>query len=63
MVKPLAETERQEILNAVRESGGNVLKAAIALQISKVTLYRKLKEYRASYERSPETRRRDKVGH
>ena len=44
-VTPLAETEKREILNAVRIFNGDKLKAARVLGIGKTTLYRKLKEY------------------
>jgi DNA-binding NtrC family response regulator len=44
-IVPLPELERQAILNALREAGGNKLLAAQALQMGKTTLYRKLKEY------------------
>jgi len=41
----LAETERREILNAIRIFNGDKLKAARVLGIGKTTLYRKLKDY------------------
>jgi two-component system response regulator HydG len=44
-VTPLAETERREILGAIRALNGDKLKAARLLGIGKTTLYRKLKEY------------------
>jgi DNA-binding NtrC family response regulator len=44
-VLPLREMERQAILRAVREAGGDKLLAARRLGIGKTTLYRKLKEY------------------
>lgn len=44
-VAPLAETEKQAILNAIRILNGDKLKAARMLGIGKTTLYRKLKEY------------------
>ena len=44
-VKPLAEMEREAILNAIRTLGGDKLLAARLLGIGKTTLYRKLKEY------------------
>jgi DNA-binding NtrC family response regulator len=45
---PLAELEKQAILNAVREARGDKLLAARLLGIGKTTLYRKLKEYGVS---------------
>jgi len=44
-VKPLAESEREEILHAIRVLNGDKLLAARLLGIGKTTLYRKLKEY------------------
>jgi len=44
-VLPLAELERQAILNAIRSLDGDKLMAARLLGIGKTTLYRKLKEY------------------
>ncbi len=44
-VTPLAETEKREILKAIRLFNGDKLKAAKVLGIGKTTLYRKLKEY------------------
>jgi two-component system response regulator HydG len=44
-VKTLAETERAEILRAIRALNGDKLEAARMLGIGKTTLYRKLKEY------------------
>jgi two-component system response regulator HydG len=44
-VKPIAELERQAILDAIRLLDGDKLKAAKLLGIGKTTLYRKLKEY------------------
>ncbi len=44
-VKTLAETERAEILRAIRALNGDKLQAAHMLGIGKTTLYRKLKEY------------------
>ncbi len=42
---PLAELEKQAIVSAVQEAGGDKLLAARLLGIGKTTLYRKLKEY------------------
>jgi transcriptional regulator of acetoin/glycerol metabolism len=42
---PLEELERRAILRALRESGGDKLRAARLLGIGKTTLYRKLKQY------------------
>lgn len=44
-VTPIAELERQAILEAIRLLDGDKLKAAKLLGIGKTTLYRKLKEY------------------
>jgi len=44
-VTSLAETEKREILKAIRIFDGDKLKAAKVLGIGKTTLYRKLKEY------------------
>jgi DNA-binding NtrC family response regulator len=43
----LEELERRAILRALRESGGDKLRAARLLGIGKTTLYRKLKQYEA----------------
>jgi DNA-binding NtrC family response regulator len=42
---PIAELERQTILNAISELNGDKLQAARLLGIGKTTLYRKLKDY------------------
>jgi len=42
---PMAELERQTILNAITELRGDKLQAARLLGIGKTTLYRKLKDY------------------
>ena len=42
---PLAELERQAILDTLRRLNGDKLTAAKLLGIGKTTLYRKLKEY------------------
>ncbi|MFP5207051.1 MAG: sigma-54 interaction domain-containing protein, partial [Acidobacteriota bacterium] len=44
-VRPLADLEREAILDAIRTLNGDKLKAAHLLGIGKTTLYRKLKEY------------------
>jgi two-component system response regulator HydG len=44
-VLPLAELERQAILDSLRKLNGDKLLAARLLGIGKTTLYRKLKEY------------------
>ncbi|MGA7107530.1 MAG: sigma-54 dependent transcriptional regulator [Terracidiphilus sp.] len=44
-VTPIAELERQAILDAIRVLNGDKLEAAKLLGIGKTTLYRKLKEY------------------
>ena len=42
---PIAELEKQTILNAIAELNGDKLRAARLLGIGKTTLYRKLKDY------------------
>ena len=42
---PLAQLERQAILNALNQLNGDKLTTAKMLGIGKTTLYRKLKEY------------------
>jgi|GraSoi2013_115cm_1033766.scaffolds.fasta_scaffold02428_5 transcriptional regulator of acetoin/glycerol metabolism len=44
-ILPLAEVEKQAILNALERFNGNKLVTARVLGIGKTTLYRKLKEY------------------
>lgn len=44
-VVPIAELERQAILNAIDRAGGDKVLAARLLGIAKTTLYRRLKEY------------------
>ena len=44
-ITPLAELEKQAILNTIRQLKGDKLLAARLLGIGKTTLYRKLKEY------------------
>jgi transcriptional regulator with PAS, ATPase and Fis domain len=44
-IQKLDEVERRQIERALAESGGNRLKAAQLLGISRATIYRKLKEY------------------
>lgn len=44
-VQPIAEMERQAILNTISQLNGDKLMAARLLGIGKTTLYRKLKEY------------------
>ena len=46
-IVPMAELERQTILNAIAELNGDKLQAARLLGIGKTTLYRKLKDYAA----------------
>jgi len=46
-IVPIAELERQSILNAIAELNGDKLQAARLLGIGKTTLYRKLKDYSA----------------
>jgi len=47
-IVPLAVQERNAIMEAIRVTGGDKLRAARLLDIGKTTLYRKLKEYRAA---------------
>jgi DNA-binding NtrC family response regulator len=47
VTKPLSEVERQHVLRAIEEAGGNKAKAASLLGISRETLYQKLKQYQA----------------
>lgn len=42
------EREKESIIAALRKSGGSVSRAAQALSVSRVTLYRKIKEYHLS---------------
>lgn len=44
-IVPIAELEKQTILNAIAELNGDKLRAARLLGIGKTTLYRKLKDY------------------
>ena len=46
-IVPIAELEKQKILNAITELNGDKLQAARLLGIGKTTLYRKLKDYAA----------------
>ena len=46
-VIPLAELEKQTILNALAQVNGDKMMAARLLGIGKTTLYRKLKEYQS----------------
>ena len=46
-LRPLPEMEKEMILKAVRFHKGNIQKAAASLEISRNTLYRKLKEFKA----------------
>ncbi len=43
--RPLRELEREGIVAALRETGGNKAKAAAILEIDRSTLYKKLKDY------------------
>jgi len=44
-IVPMAELEKQTILNALTQVNGDKMLAARLLGIGKTTLYRKLKEY------------------
>lgn len=46
-IRPLAEVERDAILEAVARTDGNLSRACRALGIGRTTLYRKLEQYRA----------------
>ena len=48
-ILPMAELEKQTILNALVQLNGDKLLAARLLGIGKTTLYRKLKEYGSQY--------------
>jgi two-component system response regulator HydG len=48
-ILPLAELEKQAILDALQQLNGDKLMTARALGIGKTTLYRKLKEYGISH--------------
>jgi len=52
-ILPLAELEKQAILDALQQLNGDKLMTARALGIGKTTLYRKLKEYGISHWISP----------
>jgi two-component system, NtrC family, response regulator AtoC len=54
-VSPLDELERRAILQALRTTGGDRLRAARLLGIGKTTIYRKLKEYGIEEEGFPES--------
>ncbi len=54
-ISPLAELERRAILQALRTTGGDRLRAAKLLGIGKTTIYRKLKEFGLEGEGSPES--------
>ncbi|XCS13030.1 helix-turn-helix domain-containing protein [Aeribacillus pallidus] len=42
------QLERERILNMLKKTNGNIGEAAAALNISRSTLYRKLKKYKLS---------------
>lgn len=44
-IRPLAEIERKEILEALYARGGSVKRTALALGVDKKTIYNKLKLY------------------
>ena len=48
LLKRLAEVEKQYILHALEETGGNKAKTAGLLGISRETLYQKIKQYKAT---------------
>jgi two-component system response regulator HydG len=45
LVDQLGEPEKQILVNALRQHGGNIKRTAETLQISRTTLYAKLKKY------------------
>jgi hypothetical protein len=51
-IVPMAELEKQNILNALTQVNGDKMLAARLLGIGKTTLYRKLKEYESRPSRS-----------
>jgi transcriptional regulator of acetoin/glycerol metabolism len=44
-LRPVDQAERDAIVNALRESGGNRVAAAAALGLARSTLYRKIRQY------------------
>lgn len=58
MVKPIGEIERDAILLALQETGGNREEAARRLQISRAAFYVKIKKYGLAEEAPPSRRRR-----
>ena len=44
-VKPLWLVEREAIQSAIEESGGNITRAAVLLEVAPSTLYRKLRSW------------------
>jgi transcriptional regulator of acetoin/glycerol metabolism len=44
-LRPVDQAERDAIVNALRESGGNRVAAAAALCLARSTLYRKIRQY------------------
>jgi transcriptional regulator of acetoin/glycerol metabolism len=52
----LAHTERDALLEAIRSSQGNLVRAARALGVSRNTLYRKLRRHRIVVSRTVSTR-------
>jgi len=53
VIRPLAETEKYEIIRAVLYAE-HIMDAAVLLGIGKTTLYRKLKRYGLSLKSRPE---------
>ena len=43
--RPMWELEREAILDALRWSGGDTAKAAVALEMGRTSLYRKIHDY------------------
>ncbi|NOZ77799.1 MAG: sigma-54-dependent Fis family transcriptional regulator [Acidobacteria bacterium] len=52
VLRPLADIEREHIVNVLRSTGGNIKRAASILGISRSTLYEKLKRYNIPAARS-----------
>jgi two-component system, NtrC family, response regulator len=45
LIQPLAEVEKQTVLDAVRRARGNKTQAAVALGLSRGALYRRLHRF------------------
>src|SRR6266496_3209750 len=49
-IMPMEETERREVIRAIRLCGGNVRRAAEALKMGRTTVYTRYREWRRSVE-------------